>query len=225
MSVGMTVLPARFTIVAPCGTRTSTAAPAWAILAPSTSSVPFSIEGRPSPTMIRTPSNAVTVGAWARAGTDDPPKAASVRAAVKATALTPRIKTSPAEMNLHSIALVLGEAEASWGRTREAYSAKPVLRRNTLRYCPVPCSSAGVRGRCAGVDAVSVVVGSKLAKLTAIARPTYVVAGQVDAGRRLKVGGEPDDASGECQSLSTLNLPGANGLRGEVDGVQMPDSE
>src|SRR5258708_28603160 len=76
-----------------------------------------------------------------------------------------------------------------------------------------------------GADAVSVVVGSEPAKLRAIARPTFVIAGQVDPADRLKVGGEPDDASGECQSLSRLNLPGSNGLGGEVDGVQMADGK
>ncbi len=59
MIIGITVLPARFTRVAPAGTRTSAAAPAWAIFAPSTTNVAFSIT-RPSPTISRAPSYAVT---------------------------------------------------------------------------------------------------------------------------------------------------------------------
>src|SRR4051812_3240136 len=66
ISIGITVLPARLTRVAPDGTFTSAARPAATIRAPSTRSVAFSIGAAPSPTMRRAPSNAVTV--WARAG-------------------------------------------------------------------------------------------------------------------------------------------------------------
>ena len=55
MIIGITVLPVRLTRLAPAGTLTSLALPAWVILAPSTTIVPFSIT-RPSPTMIRAPS-------------------------------------------------------------------------------------------------------------------------------------------------------------------------
>ena len=67
MIIGIRVLPERFTRAAPAGTRTSPAAPACAIFAPSTTSVAFSIT-RPSPTMRRAPSYAVT---WANAGLDE----------------------------------------------------------------------------------------------------------------------------------------------------------
>ena len=68
-SIGITVLPARLTRAAPAGTRTSAAAPAWAIFAPSTTTVAFSIT-RPSPTISRAPSYAVTL--WADAGIASP---------------------------------------------------------------------------------------------------------------------------------------------------------
>ena len=62
MIAGITVLPARLTRVAPAGTATP--CPAWTILLPSMTSVPFSTT-LPLPTMSRAPSNAVTS---ARAG-------------------------------------------------------------------------------------------------------------------------------------------------------------
>ena len=59
ITIGITVLPARLTRVAPAGTRTSAAPPTCAIFALSTTSVAFSIT-RPSPTINRAPSYAVT---------------------------------------------------------------------------------------------------------------------------------------------------------------------
>jgi hypothetical protein len=50
------------------------------------------------------------------------------------------------------------------------------------------------------------------AKLSAVVRPPFIIGGQVDTARRLKVGGEPYDASDEGQSLGRFNLPGSNGL-------------
>ena len=67
MIVGITVLPARLTRVAPAGTCTP--APACTILAPSTTSVAVLDRALPSPTISRAPSYAVTC---ARAGSGDP---------------------------------------------------------------------------------------------------------------------------------------------------------
>ena len=83
MIIGITVLPARFTRVAPAGTRTSAAAPAWAIFAPSTTNVALSIT-RPSPTMSRAPSYAVTERS--DVGTAHP--AMNPRVTIAATAIT-----------------------------------------------------------------------------------------------------------------------------------------
>jgi hypothetical protein len=66
--------------------------------------------------------------------------------------------------------------------------------------------------------------GCKPAK-PAVARPPFIIGGRVDTARRLKIGGEPYDASDECQSLGRFNLAGSNGLRREVDGVQMAESK
>jgi hypothetical protein len=52
------------------------------------------------------------------------------------------------------------------------------------------------------------VTGCKPAKLSAVTRPPFIIGGQADTARRLKVG-EPDDASDECQSLGRFNLPGS----------------
>src|SRR5258705_9199082 len=57
---GMTVLPARLTRVAPAGTRTSAARPTAVKRLPVTMNVAFSIGARPSPTMTRAPSKAMT---------------------------------------------------------------------------------------------------------------------------------------------------------------------
>src|SRR5258706_13976936 len=78
--IGITVLPLRSTRLAPEGTRASAAAPACASLAPSTTSVAFSTT-RPSPTMRRAPSYAVT---WANAGIADPTRrTAAANAAIR----------------------------------------------------------------------------------------------------------------------------------------------
>src|SRR4029453_11767251 len=61
MSDGITVLPARFTRVAPAGTRTSLARPTAVKRLPVTTKVAFSIGARPSPTMTRAPSKTVTL--------------------------------------------------------------------------------------------------------------------------------------------------------------------
>src|SRR5262245_22471439 len=61
MSIGITVLPERFTRVAPAGTVTAAVGAAKVIFVPSTTSVPFSIT-RPSPTISRAPSYAVAGG-------------------------------------------------------------------------------------------------------------------------------------------------------------------
>src|SRR5262245_4729765 len=61
MSVGITVLPARFTRVAPAGTRTSPVRPTAVKRLPVTTKVAFSIGARPSPTMTRAPSKTVTL--------------------------------------------------------------------------------------------------------------------------------------------------------------------
>ena len=90
ISIGITVLPARLTRVAPAGTRTSAAPPACAILAPSTTSVAFSIT-RPSPTISRAPSNAVTDCADASSRTRPVPTATI---AAIATAFTRRMEAS-----------------------------------------------------------------------------------------------------------------------------------
>src|SRR5262245_27602446 len=83
MIIGTPVLHARLTRVAPGGTRTSAAGPTCAILGPSTTSVAFSIT-RPSPTINRAPSYAVTD--WADTGNA---KATSKpRATTTATAAT-----------------------------------------------------------------------------------------------------------------------------------------
>src|SRR5262249_38103970 len=81
--IGITVLPARLTRVPPAGTRTSAVGPTCAILAPSTTSVAFSIT-RPSPTINRAPSYAVTD--CADAGIANPPR--KPRVTIAATAAT-----------------------------------------------------------------------------------------------------------------------------------------
>src|SRR5438034_7152412 len=72
MIAGITVLPARFTRVAPAGTRTSAALPTCTKRAPFTTNDAFSIGVRPSPTMTRAPSKTATpvAGACPRAVTD-----------------------------------------------------------------------------------------------------------------------------------------------------------
>src|SRR5712691_3969423 len=90
---GITVLPARFTRVAPAGTRTSAARPTAVKRLPVTMNVAFSIGARPSPTMTRAPSKAITpvvAGACASIATDHAATAASVRS------LTRRIAASSA---------------------------------------------------------------------------------------------------------------------------------
>jgi hypothetical protein len=66
MIVGITVFPVRLTRIAPAGTFTSAARPTCVMRAPSTTIVALSIGARPSPTMTRAPSKAVTVGDCAR---------------------------------------------------------------------------------------------------------------------------------------------------------------
>src|ERR1044071_2670108 len=61
MSVGITVLPARFTRVAFAGTRTSAARPTAVIRFPVTTMVAFSIGARPVPSITPAPSKTLTV--------------------------------------------------------------------------------------------------------------------------------------------------------------------
>ena len=89
--IGITVLPARLTRVAPAGTRTSAAAPAWAIFVPSTTNVAFSIT-RPSPTISRAPSYAVTERSDSRIA--HPARNPRVRTAATTNTFTRRIETS-----------------------------------------------------------------------------------------------------------------------------------
>ena len=60
MMAGITVLPARFTRVAPAGTRTSAARPICTKRAPLTTNDAFSIGVRALPMMILAPSKTVT---------------------------------------------------------------------------------------------------------------------------------------------------------------------
>ena len=67
--VGITVLPARLTRVAPAGTVTLPLGPTCAMRPPVTTMVALSIGALPSPTMTRAPSKAVVpAGAWAPTG-------------------------------------------------------------------------------------------------------------------------------------------------------------
>src|SRR6185295_16798484 len=101
ISIGITVLPARLTRVAPDGTFTSAARPAATIRAPSTRSVAFSIGAPPSPTMRRAPSNAVTP-VWARAGEAKTARRATVVA--RATTFTRRIGASTVKADGRTVA-------------------------------------------------------------------------------------------------------------------------
>src|SRR4029453_9352649 len=93
ISIGITVLPARLTRVAPSGTRTLAAGPACTIRAPSTTKVAVSIGALPSPTIMRAPSNAVTP-ACARAGEAEPARKPRTTVAAKAAIITRRIGAS-----------------------------------------------------------------------------------------------------------------------------------
>src|SRR5262245_47336783 len=68
MIAGMTVLPERLTRIAPAGTRTLAALPTCVMRAPLTMNDAFSSGARPSPVMMRPPSNTVTVDAGVCAG-------------------------------------------------------------------------------------------------------------------------------------------------------------
>src|SRR5262249_24640175 len=92
ISIGITVLPARLTRVAPSGTRTSAAGPACTMRAPSTTKVAVSIV-LPSPTIMRAPSNAVT-GVCAPAGGAEPARKPRAAVAAKAAIFTRRIGPS-----------------------------------------------------------------------------------------------------------------------------------
>src|SRR5262245_31426617 len=116
MSIGITVLPARLTRAAPAGTRTSAAPPAWMILVPSRTSVAFSIGARPSPTMSRAPSNAVTplAGACAWAGRAKPARMPKAAVAATVTTFTRRIGASTVKLDRCTVALFRAKGE---GRT------------------------------------------------------------------------------------------------------------
>src|SRR5581483_9237848 len=91
MIAGMTVLPARLTLVAPAGARTPAAAPACVMRVPSTTMVAFSIV-LPSPTISLAPSNTVTC---ASAGRHDPARIARTAEPAMQIAFTRRIGILP----------------------------------------------------------------------------------------------------------------------------------
>src|SRR5262249_47329399 len=93
ISIGITVLPARLTRVAPSGTRILAAGPACTIRAPSTTRVAVSIGALPSPPIMRAPSNAVT-GVCAPAGGAEPARKPRAAVAAKAAIFTRRIGPS-----------------------------------------------------------------------------------------------------------------------------------
>src|SRR5439155_668525 len=100
---------ARFTRVAPAGTRTSAALPALAIFVPSTINVAFSIT-RPSPTISRAPSNAVT--ACAAAGIANPARTPRTTIVTTAATFTRCIGTSIMKYALRGLVRA-GYAQAS----------------------------------------------------------------------------------------------------------------
>src|SRR6476620_7245616 len=103
ISIGITVLPARLTRVAPDGTFTSAARPAATIRAPSTRSVAFSIGAPPSPTMRRAPSNAVTP-VWAHAGEAKTARTPRANVVAKAATFTRRIGASTVKADSRTVA-------------------------------------------------------------------------------------------------------------------------
>jgi hypothetical protein len=48
--------------------------------------------------------------------------------------------------------------------------------------------------------------GLQACEAVCVARPPFIIGGQVATVRRLKAGGEPYDASDECQSLGRFKL-------------------
>jgi hypothetical protein len=101
---------------------------------------------------------------------------------------------------------------------------RPALGPGRTQRAPSAIQLPGQEGPQDWRGAASASWAANPAKLSAVVRPPFIIGGQVDTARRVKVGGEPYDASDECQSLGRFNLPGSNGLRREVDGVQMADS-
>src|ERR1700716_849614 len=97
MIIGITVLPARFTRVAPAGAWTSAARPACTILLPSTTSVPFSIGALSLPTISRAPSNTVTC---ALAGTANPATTPSATVEAREPRFIRRVGSSHREVLL-----------------------------------------------------------------------------------------------------------------------------
>ena len=87
MITGITVLPAKFTCVAPAGARTSAALPTCANRAPFTMNDAFSIGGRASPTMTRAPSKTVTpvAGVCPKAATADAAMTVGARSFTRCT--------------------------------------------------------------------------------------------------------------------------------------------
>src|SRR6185436_10308003 len=132
-TIGITVLPARLTRAAPAGTRTSAAVPTWAIFAPSTTTVAFSIT-RPSPTITRAPSYTVTL--WADAGIASPARTPTIATATSATAFIRRMDASrclarvgsarsprhPAHVGNMAEILAAGDPAAGLGLQRRALS-------------------------------------------------------------------------------------------------------
>src|SRR5215469_16100060 len=116
--MGITVLPARLTRVPPAGTRTSAVGPTCAILVPSTTSVAFSIT-RPSPTINRAPSYAVTD--CADAGIANPPRKPRVTIAATAATFIRCMETSSIKYGLERF---------QFTRVRDLY---PARRRASVR--------------------------------------------------------------------------------------------
>ena len=121
ISIGITVLPARLTRVAPGGTFTSAARPAATIRAPSTRSIAFSIGAPPSPTMRRAPSNAVTP-VCARAGRAKAARKPRANVAAKAATFTRRIGASIVKADGRTLALLDEKKE---GETRVRRGGQP----------------------------------------------------------------------------------------------------
>src|SRR5262245_56766021 len=128
MIIGITVLPARLTRVAPAGTRMSAAGPTCAILAPSTTSVAFSIT-RPSPTINRAPSYAVTD--WADAGNAKATSKPRATTTVTAATFTRCMETS--SMN-HALQL----------QSEIAASSEVIIEQQNLLQYPQPASPCQV---------------------------------------------------------------------------------
>src|SRR5256714_8812122 len=106
--IGITVLPAGFTRMAPAGTLTLAAGPACTIRAPFTTKVAFSMGARPSPTMSLAPSNAVT---WARTGTEKLASTPKAMVAATVSADIRRIGSPIMELDQAIVAFLIGQGK------------------------------------------------------------------------------------------------------------------